>query len=252
MDITNDIQIEQTPFTFRGDDQALRAVVDGALYALPGSRITSRAYGAHLATDYLSFDDAAWRESYTETVRGVEVRRLRAIWIGDARLEGKGPSFSYQCAYIDRAADADAARIELRRPSIRQRDDQSVSMRLHIKLSPVQAAATTGRIEAPALLRFAVDAIMQAIEKADRAAQTVTPTGDAPSNDAGDTAIDTQSDDQAGRKRKTRRDVDERVERVHNRMKKGETLTVVCDMEHTTIGTYRSHCKRVTGEDPLT
>lgn len=178
MDITSDIQIEQTPFTFRGDEQALRDVVDGALYALPGSRITSRAYGAHLATDYLSFDDAAWRESYTETVRGVEVRRLRAIWIGDARLEGKGPSFSYRCAYIDRADDDDAARIELRWWSIRQRDDQSVSMRLHIKLSPVQAAATTGRIEAPALLRFAVDAIMQAIEKADREVQTkATATG---------------------------------------------------------------------------
>lgn len=172
MDTTSDIQNEQTPFTFRGDEQTLLAVVDRAVYALPGSRIKSRAYGGHLATDYLSFDDAAWRESYTETVRGVEVRRLRAIWIGDARLEGKGPSFSYRCAYIDRADDDDAARIELRQRGIRQRADESASMRLHIKLSPVQAAATTGRIEAPALLSFAVDAILLAIEEAGREVPT--------------------------------------------------------------------------------
>lgn len=171
MDTTSDIQIEQTPFTFRGDEQALRAVVDRAIRNLRGLRISY--YPIDPGTE--SINDAAWIERYTETVRGVEVRRLRAIWIG------AGPSFSYRCAYIDRADDDDAARIELRQRGIRQRADESASMRLHIKLSPVQAAATTGRIEAPSLLRFAVDAILQAIEEAGREAPTVTPTGDAPS-----------------------------------------------------------------------
>ena len=185
MDSTNVSQIEQTPFTFRGDEQALRTVVDRAVYALPGSRITSRTYGGNPAPDSLS--EAAWIERYTETVRGVEVRRLRAIWIGDGRFEGTASilSFSYRSAYFDRPDEDDTTLSALRRRNVNPRDPEWGHMKLHVKALKATGKNIEGRIEAPPLLHFAVDAILQAIEDAGREAPTVTPTGDAPSDDAG-------------------------------------------------------------------
>ncbi len=185
MDTISDIQNEQTPFTFKGDEQALRDVVKRAVYTLPGSRITSRTYTAYLATNGLSLSDAAWIERYTETVRGVDVRRLRAIWIGDARLEGTGPilSFSYRCAYVDRPDEEDTTLSALRRRNVNPRDPEWGYMKLHVKAPKATGKNIEGKIEAPALLRFAVDAILLAIEEAGREAQTVTPTGGTPSDD---------------------------------------------------------------------
>ena len=187
MDTISDIQNEQTPFTFKGDEQALRDVVKRAVYTLPGSRITSRTYTAYLATNGLSLSDAAWIERYTETVRGVDVRRLRAIWIGDARLEGTGPilSFSYRCAYVDRPDEEDTTLSALRRRNVNPRDPEWGHMKLHVKAPKATGKPIEGKIEAPPLLRFAVDAILQAIEEAGREVQMDAPTGSAPSDDAG-------------------------------------------------------------------
>jgi hypothetical protein len=122
-------------------------------------------------------------------------------------------------------------------------------MWLAVKLATVLPGTVEGVIEAPDMLRFAVDAILKAIEKAGREVRPDAPTGDTPSESVDQ---DTPSaGKQAGdSKRQRNASTDAKVREAHRLLKGGEYWKKVkktCAYE-----TYIRHCFDVTGEEPIT
>lgn len=234
-------EIVKSDFEFGGTVGDLVNAVNRGLNLLDGDRGYTAQFDFVKSPDHL-YDGRliANRQSYTL------YPVADAAWIEFDRQRGR-----YRAAWI-REATADG--LTLRIPFVvldgldhRPKDtvwdllppDQVKRSNILVKIT----GATTGRIEAPAIVQRAVDAIMQGIADANVSWET----------SAGDTATGAQSDDQAGAPpRPKRRDVADRVRDVHAILKDGKTTpTAAFEKIGTDKTTYRRYCEGVTGEKPL-